>query len=121
MSASPEPHQTPTKTDHILAAFSTLYTVTVLVAVGAFGMYLYLTAIKPLPNGAPDVVCWEMPQSDLKRGGWQRVPEVDRQQLSHRAANGKVRLREETSLQCRQYQDDDVRLFLAREWWWRAK
>lgn len=107
-----------TKTDHVLVTISTLYTMAVLVAVGAFGMYLYLTAIKPLPNGTPDVVCWEMPQADLK--GWKRVPEVDRQQLSHRAANGKAKLREETSLQCRQYQDDDVRLFLAREWWYRT-
>lgn len=84
---------------------------------GAIGMHVYQTALKPLPNGTPDVVCWEMPQADLK--GWKRVPEVERSQLSYRAANGRIRMREETSLQCRQYANGDSQLFLAREWWYR--
>lgn len=91
------------------------------VAVGGAGTHISTTSIKTGPKGPPDVVCWEMPQSELARNGWRRVPEIERQQLSHRAANGKVLLREETSLQCRQYQDGDPSLFLAREWWWKEK
>lgn len=102
----------------IVHAVGPLFAALVLMGSGAFGMHVYHTALKPLPNGTPDVVCYEMPQSDLR--GWKRVPEVERDQLSYRAAQGKVRMREETSLQCRQYLAGDARIFTAREWWYRT-
>lgn len=90
-------------------------------AIGAGSMYVYATALKPMPvaKGPPDVVCWEMPQADLK--GWKRIPEVERETIAYRASLGKVNKREETSLKCREYKSGDVGEFLAREWWYKEK
>lgn len=89
----------------------------IFIGIGAFGMWVYLTALKPL---APAVVCWEMPQSDLK--GWKRVPEVDRQTIAFRKSSGKVLMRHEASLMCREYAERTTPLtFIATEWWWKEK
>lgn len=102
----------------VLSALCSLYLATML----AFGAYIYSTSLRALREGPPDVVCWEMPQSDLKRGGWKRMAEVDRGQIAYRASLGRVEIKaEEPSLKCREYVAGDSTEFIAREYWWREK
>ena len=68
----------------------------------------------------PEVVCWEMPQADLK--GWKRVPEVDAKHLAFMVSKGKVVMREEPSLMCREYAERTTPLqFIAKEYWYKVK
>ena len=91
-----------------------------MLALGAFLIHTHMTALKPLPKGAPDIICYEMPQSDLK--GWKRVPEVDKHRIADAVRRGKLQWREEESLKCYPYAADETPWgFVAKEQWWRAK
>lgn len=98
-----------------MTRLSALFAV-ILIGLGSLGTWIYLTALEP---PAPDIVCWEMPQSDLR--GWKRIPEWDRQRISDKISRGKASFREEWSLKCRQYQEGDIGEIMVREQWYRSK
>ncbi len=96
-----------------------VYTI-VMLALGAFLMHTHMTALKPLPKGPPDIICYEMPQSDLR--GWKRVPEVDKHRIADAVRRGKPQWREEESLKCYPYAENETPwVFVAKEQWVRAK
>ena len=104
-------------THHRLLLF--LYVILML-SLGALAMQVHMTSLKPLPKGVPDVVCYAMPQSDLK--GWKRVPEVDKHRIADAVRRGKLQWREESSLKCYPYAASETPWgFVAKEQWWRAK
>ena len=93
-----------------------------MLALGAFLMHVHLTALKPLPKGPPEFVCYGMAQADLKRGGWKRVPEVDKHRIADAVRRGKLQWREEESLKCYPYAENETPWgFVAKEQWWRNK
>lgn len=108
-----------TTSDKLTAFLSAVCAVCLFIAIGAFFMHVYHTALKPMPQGVPDMVCWEMPQADLK--GWKRIPEWDRQRIADQVRRGKAKFREEWSLKCRLYSGEDIGEIMVREQWWRKK
>lgn len=115
-------HDHITTRDKLTAAFAAVYTALIFIAVGAFGMHTYDTALRPLPKGPPHIVCYTMPQSDLSRYGWKPVPEADKGLIADAVRRGKLQWREEESLMCYPYAKDETPWgFVAKQQWWKAK
>lgn len=94
----------------------------VFIGIGAFGMWVYLTMLKPMPKGTPDIVCYENPDSDLRTGRWKRMYEAERQNVSFLVLKKRAEFREEQSLVCYEYADGaSPQRFIVKQQWWRPK